>query len=148
MRARDLPENSSLPAAVAQISLKKHANIGLGASAELTEEVLHAVQSNDDNKVASHDFVDSTPGCFEAAAAHLSDFTVRYRVLRHGMDAVSRGYEAGSYDVVLAASARWLSQAAVLVKPSGTILLVLGTRGSAGDAWREALRNSAVPLEL
>ncbi|KKY38892.1 putative polyketide synthase [Diaporthe ampelina] len=104
MRARDLPENSSLPAAVAQISLKKHANIGLGASAELTEEVLHAVQSNDDNKVASHDFVESTPGCFEAAAAHLSDFTVRYRVLRHDklttekVGALCRGEGIGSIE--------------------------------------------------
>ena len=58
-----------------------------------------------------------------------------------------RGFEVGTYDVVLTASAKWLNQAAVLAKPGGTIILVLSGRDSKDDVWRATLQRTSTPLK-
>lgn len=147
VRTEDLPANLALADLIAQVALKSHGQsiIGLGASVDLSEEILNAVAIH--NKVTSHDFVDATPGRFDDAADRLKGFPVRFRTLRPGTSPVARGSEADAYDVVLAASAKWLNQAAVLVKPGGTIMLVLSGRESKDDAWRATLQRTSTPLE-
>lgn len=149
MQAQDMPADSSLSDVIAQISLKRHglSIIGLGASVDLSEEVLNAVRRNDDNEVTIFDFVDVTPGRFEDAAARVGEFNVQYHMLRPGMSPESRGFENASYDVVLATSAKWLQQAAVLAKPGGNILLVLSAHESMSNGWRTTLQNTSVALE-
>ena len=147
VRAEDLPANLALADLVAQVALRRHGQsvIGLGASVDLSEEILNAVAIH--NKVTSHDFVDATPGRFDDAAERLKGSPVRFRTLRPGTNPVARGFEADAYDVVLAASAKWLNQAAVLVKPRGIIMLVLSGRESKDDAWRATLQRTSTPLE-
>lgn len=149
MRARDSTENPSLSDVLALISAKRHglSIIGLGASVDLSEEVVHAVQSHNDNEIIVYDFVDVSPGRFEDAAARLKSFTVQYRMLRPGMNPGSRGFEIGSYDLVLVTSAKWLEQAAQLVKPCGTILLVMSAHIFEREDWRIALQRTPVALE-
>ncbi|KAK7743244.1 Type I Iterative PKS [Cytospora paraplurivora] len=146
MRTQDWLENSSLSGVLAQISAKRHglSIIGLGAGVDLSEEVVHGVQSHNDNEVMVYDFVDVSPGRFEDAASRLKQFTVHCRMLRPGMNPGSRGFEIGSYDLVLATSAKWLEQAAQLVKPSGTILLVFSAHGLEGA---DCLPRTPVALE-
>ncbi|ERF68064.1 hypothetical protein EPUS_08500 [Endocarpon pusillum Z07020] len=147
VRAEDLPANLALTDLIAQITFRRHGQsvIGLGVSVDLSEEFLNAVQTH--NKVNSHDFVDITPGRFDDAAERLKGLPVQFRTLRPGTNPVVRGFETGTYDVVLAASANWLNQAAVLVKPGGTIILVLSGRNSKDSAWRATLQRTPTPLE-
>lgn len=147
VRAEDLPANLALADLIAQVAWRRHGQsiIGLGASVDLSEEILNAVAIH--NKVTSHDFVDATPGRFDDAAERLKGSPVRFRTLRPSTNPVARGFEADAYDVVLAASAKWLNQAAVLVKPGGTIMLVLSGRESKDDTWRATLQRTFTPLE-
>lgn len=147
VRAEDLPANPALADLIAQVALRRYGQtiIGLGASVDLSEEILNAVAIH--NKVTSHDFVDATPGRFDDAAERLKGSPVRFRTLRSGTNPVARGFEADAYDVVLAASAKWLNQAAVLVKPGGIIVLVLSGQESKDDAWRATLQRTSTPLE-
>ncbi|KAJ4385202.1 hypothetical protein N0V93_010263 [Gnomoniopsis smithogilvyi] len=149
LRQKDLVGVPSLSDIVAHVGVKRHgpSTIGLGASADLTDEVLNAIQSHDDNEVAHHDYVDLTPGRFEDAAAHLKRFPVEYRMLRPGMRPGPRGFKTSSYDLVLAESAKWLGQAAELVKPGGSILLVMNESSFHGGEWRRVLRGIHVALE-
>lgn len=149
LRAEDLAESPSLSDIVGHVCVKRHnvLMIGLGAPVDLTEELFNAVQNHDDNVVARHDFVDVTPGRFEDAATRLKQFPVQYRMLRPGMRPGHRGFETGSYDLVLATSARWLSSAAELVKPGGTILLVMDAATTDGEEWRDALQRTHVALD-
>ena len=147
VRAEDLPANLTLADLLAQVALKRYGQsiIGLGASVDLSEEILNAVAIH--NKVTSHDFVDATPGRFDDAADRLKGSPVRFRTLRPGTNPVKRGFEAHAYNIVLVASIKWLNQAAVLVKPGGTIMLVLSGWESKDDAWRATLQQIPTPLE-
>lgn len=146
-RVEDLPTSPGLKDLIAHTAIKRHglAIIGLGATVPLSEEFLEAVQAN--NKVTSHDFVDATPGRFDDAAERIKGFPVQFRTLRPGTNPVARGFEAGAYDLVLAASPKWLNQAAILVKSSGTIVLVLSPRDSKDNTWRAALKLTSTPME-
>ena len=147
VRAGDLPENVTLADFIAQSTSKYYGQsiIGLGASVDLSEEFLDAIEIH--NKVTSYDFVDATPGRFDSAAIRLKRLPVQFRTLRPNTNPVVRGFEIGTYDVVLLASAKWLNQAAVLVKPDGIIILVLNGRDSKNDEWRTALQSTPAPLE-
>lgn len=52
-----------------------------------------------------------------------------------------------SYDLVLAESAKWLGQAAELVKPGGTILLVMDKPTSDIEEWRRVLQGTDDALD-
>ncbi|KAL2824973.1 ketoacyl-synt-domain-containing protein [Aspergillus pseudoustus] len=107
--------------------------IGLGASVESTHDFLTGLI----HSIAAYDFVDVTPGRFDDAVQRLpKQVPIQYRTLRPTMDPVARGFEAGKYDFVLAGSAKWLKQAAILVKSSGLVLLVLSEREAKEDNWR------------
>lgn len=147
MRAEDLPETPASADLIAQITSKHYglSIIGLGTSIDLSEEVLHAVVAH--NRVTSYGFVDATPGRFDDAAERLEGFPVQFRTLLPGTNPLKRGFQAGAYDLVLVASSKWLSQAAVLVKPGGTIVLVLNVRDSRDDTWRDTLHGTPTLLE-
>ena len=147
MRAEDLPANLTLADLVPLITLKRHAQsiIGLGASVDMSDEFLDAVETH--NKVTLYDFVDARPGRFDDAAQRLKGFPVQFRILRPDINRVVCGFEVGVYDVVLAASAKWLNQAAVLVKAGGTMVLVLSERESRDSAWRVTLQQTLIPLK-
>ncbi|KAL9031138.1 MAG: hypothetical protein Q9196_000814 [Gyalolechia fulgens] len=147
VRAEDLPGSIGLTDFITQTALKSYGQsiIGLGASVDLTEELLNAVEVH--NKVTSYDFIDATPGRFDDAAKRLKGFPVQFRTLRPSTNPLVRGLEAGVYDIVLVASVRWLNQASVLIKPGGTMILVLTGRDSKGNLWRDHLRQTPVRLE-
>ena len=147
VRAEDLPANLALADLIAQVNLRRHGQsiIGLGASIDLSEEFLNAVAIH--NKVTSYEFVDATPGRFDDAAERLKGYPVRFRMLRPGNSPVARGFETAAYDIVLATSDKWLNQAAMLIKPGGTILLVLSGRESRDDKWRATLQQTSITLE-
>ncbi|KAI8633724.1 hypothetical protein F5Y19DRAFT_414735 [Xylariaceae sp. FL1651] len=147
LRAEDLPKTPVLNDLVAQIAIKRHglSVVGLGASIDLSEEVLTAVEV--DNKVTAYDFVDATPGRFDEGSKRLEAFSASFHILRPDADPVKRGFELEKYDVVLAASEKWLKQASRLVKPGGTILLVLSAREAKRGTWRKALSEAPKPLE-
>ncbi|KAI3395682.1 hypothetical protein diail_979 [Diaporthe ilicicola] len=147
LRAEDMPADIALEDIIAQVTAKHHrvSTISLGASVDLSEEVLHSIQTN--GKVAAYDFVDATPGRFEDATERLRGLPVQLLTLRPGSNPVARGLQAGARDLVLAAAPKWLNQAAILVKPGGTVVLVLSARDSKGDAWRLALSKSSPRLE-
>ena len=133
VRAKDLPETPALADLIAQTVLSQFGQsiLGLGASVDLTDEFLGAVGNH--NKVVSHDFVDATPGRFDDAARRFKGIPMQFRTLRPGANPIARGFQAGTYDIVLAASAKWLDHAALLVKPSGIVLLVVsGNDGQNG----------------
>lgn len=147
VRAEDLPESPALADLLTLITSKKHGltTIGLGATVDTSEEVLTTIESQ--NRVIVHDFVDSTPGRFDAAAARLGEFQVQYRTLRPQSNPALRGFRTGAYDLVLVGSAQWLNQAAILVRPGGTVLLVFSGRNAKGDAWRATLQGTK-PTQL
>lgn len=145
--AEDLPEEAALADVIALTTAKRHGltTIGLGVNVDLSADYLNAVAAIHRNEVASHDFVDASPGRFDDAVERLKDFPVQYRTMRPGVNPVARGFEAGAYDVVLAASAKWLNQAAVLVRPGGTVLLILSARDSKDDnGWRIVLQGTTL----
>ncbi|KAL8707717.1 MAG: hypothetical protein Q9220_007297 [cf. Caloplaca sp. 1 TL-2023] len=140
IRGKDLPTNLALTNLLAQVALSQRGQsiIGLGVTADLSEDFLNAVAAH--NKVTSFDFVDTTHGRFDDAVDRLKAFPVQYHAFRPGMDPRVRGFKAGAYDFVLADSVRWLDAAAVLVKQSGTILLSLSERESKNGTWRGKLK--------
>ncbi|KAH8198331.1 hypothetical protein TruAng_007486 [Truncatella angustata] len=147
MRPEDLPSDSTLAHVLAQTTLKRQrfTSIGLGASVDLTGELLNGLGGVD--KVAAHEFIDTTPGRFEDAAKRLKGFPVQYRTLRPGTNPTARGFEVGVYDIVITASSKWLSQAAMFVKPGGIVLLVLSARDSKDNTWRAVMTKMSPPLE-
>ncbi|GAB7352403.1 hypothetical protein MBLNU459_g2831t1 [Dothideomycetes sp. NU459] len=147
LRIADLPTNPDLVDLISNSTMSRHGlvTVGLGASIDLAKDLLDAV--NTSNKVTSHDFVDATPGRFDDAAVRLKEFPVQFRALRPGIDPATRGFEAQAYDIVLAASTKWLKQAAVLVKPGSTVLLVLSARDSKDTTWRAALQGNPATLQ-
>lgn len=150
IRIQDLPENASLRDILGLISVKRHglSIIGLGAGVDFSEEVLKGVQYGpDENEVPRYDFVDVSPGSFEEAALRLKGFPVQCHVLRPEMDAVARGFISASYDLVLATSAAWLHQASVLVKKTGTVLLVSSESKCGASEWRMDMVKTPVRLE-
>ncbi|KAG9663136.1 polyketide synthase, partial [Aureobasidium melanogenum] len=138
-RLEDLPTSPTLLDLMARTAISQHglSLIGLGASIDLTEEYLHAVSMY--NKVLTYDFVDASPGRFVEAAKRLGDYQVQYRTIKPGTKAVARGFEPGTFDIVLVGSTRWLDQAAELVKSDGIVLLVLAGQEAKNDRWRNAL---------
>ncbi|PLB53458.1 ketoacyl-synt-domain-containing protein [Aspergillus steynii IBT 23096] len=153
-RVEDLPVDPALADIIELLSLKRDRvlTIGLGASVDLSEGFLNAIQSNgsntNPNKIVAHDFVDATPGRFDDAAERIKKVPIQFRTLRPGTNPVARGFEPGVYDIVLATSAKWLSQAAVLVSPGGIVLLVFNPRDSKDDTWRDKLEKTGdTPLE-
>lgn len=147
VRVEDLPGSLSLTDFITQATMKSYGQslIGLGASVDLTEELLNAVGVH--NKVNSYDFIDATPGRFDDAAKRLKGIPVQFRTLRPSINPAVRGFEVGVYDIVLISSVKWLNQAAVLVKPGGAIIFVLSGRDSKGNVWRDSLKRTPVPLE-
>lgn len=136
IRAIDMPEKPSLVDFVGAIAAKRHdlTTIGLGCGVDLTAEILDMIEAHD-NTVVSHDFVDATPSRFDEAAGRFEDklYTVQLHTLRPQAstdDAVALGLEISRYDLVLATSSKWLGHAATLVKPGGSVVLVLGARDS------------------
>ncbi|KAI8932182.1 hypothetical protein NX059_011064 [Plenodomus lindquistii] len=134
IRTTDLPEKASLNDIVGAIAAKHHGlrTVGLGCGVNMTAKVLDVIEDND-NVVISHDFVETTPARFDEATGRFEDrsFAVHLRTLRPQAslnDTVASGLQGSSYDVVLAASPTWLGHAAALVKPGGSVVLVLGAR--------------------
>ncbi|KAH0382185.1 polyketide synthase, partial [Aureobasidium melanogenum] len=146
-RLDDLPTSPTLLDLIARTTMSQHglSLIGLGASIDLTEEYLHAVSMY--NKVLTYDFVDASPGRFIEAAKRLDDYQVQFRTIKPGTRAVARGFEPGTYNIVLVGSTRWLDQAAELVKSDGIVLLVLTGQEAQDDRWRNALSKKGRVLE-
>lgn len=147
LRAKDMPVDISLEAIIARVTAKHRrvSTISLGASVDLSEELLDSVRSS--GEVAAHSFVDATPGRFEDATERLKGFPVQLLTLRPGTNPVARGFQAGAHDLVLAAAPKWLNQAAILVKTGGTVVLVLSARDSKDDAWRVAFNKTSPRLQ-
>ena len=148
IRDEDLSPKMALADFFSQTALtcRGQSIIGLGASVDLSEELLNAVEIHD--KVTSFDFVDSTHGRFDDAVDHLKTFPVQYRTLRPGANPLARGFEAGVYDLVLAESVKWLNEAVVLVKKSGTILLALCEDDFGSNEWRTMLQETQIEEQL
>ncbi|KAL8947400.1 MAG: hypothetical protein Q9222_006316 [Ikaeria aurantiellina] len=147
IRADEVPYNLALTDFLAQVALSHRGQsiIGLGATVGLSEDFLGAVTAH--NKVASFDFVDTTHGRFDHASDRLKEFPVQYRALRPGMDPYMRGFKAGAYDFVLVESVKWLDQAALLVKPSGAILLSIDERALKDNTWYSRLQKPQFAVE-
>ncbi|KAJ5331132.1 ketoacyl-synt-domain-containing protein [Penicillium atrosanguineum] len=131
LRADDMAQSLSFADIVGLLASKKDdlTMIGLGAGVDLSEEFIASFESPN-NKITSFDFVDTSPGLFDEAATRLESPSIQFRTMFPTSNPSMRGLQTRSYDLVLAASAKWLGQAELLVKPNGFVLLRLNQRES------------------
>jgi acyl transferase domain-containing protein/NADPH:quinone reductase-like Zn-dependent oxidoreductase/SAM-dependent methyltransferase len=88
--------------------------------------------------VEHYDYTDVTPAFFEAAAEEFADWAgiLQFRKLDIETDPCSQGFEAASYDIVIACQclhatksmANTMANVRKLMKPNGTLLLVETTK--------------------
>jgi acyl transferase domain-containing protein/NADPH:quinone reductase-like Zn-dependent oxidoreductase len=131
LRADDMAQSLSFADIVGFLASKKDdlIMIGLGVGVDLSEDFIASFESPN-NKITSFDFVDTSPGLFDEAATRLEKPSIQFRTMFPNSELSMRGLEAESYDLVLAASTKWLGQAELLVKSNGFVLLLLSQRES------------------
>ncbi|OQE44845.1 hypothetical protein PENCOP_c002G00822 [Penicillium coprophilum] len=131
LRTDHMPPNPSFADIVGLLASKQDqlSMIGLGAGVDLSEDFTAAFKSPN-NKITTFDFIDTTPGLFDEAATRLDNSLVQFRTMIPTSDPKMRGLQLGYYDLALATSTKWLSQAEMLVKPNGFVLLRLNQRES------------------
>ncbi|KAF2468734.1 polyketide synthase [Lindgomyces ingoldianus] len=107
--------------------------IGAG-SASASLPILTALRSSGRVMASQYVFTDISAGFFDAAKDVLADFddTVSYQVLNIEDDPTTQGFEAGSYDIIIASNvihatrsiSSAISNAASLLRPSGKLILM------------------------
>lgn len=111
--------------------------VGAGTGG-MTRHVLSTLQGFEtetgQTRFAEYTFTDMSPAFFDAPREELSDFQDRmsFKVLNISQDPTSQGFEAASYDVIIAASvlhatqdlSETLRNARSLLKPGGHLVLI------------------------
>ncbi|KAI1427579.1 polyketide synthase [Xylaria sp. FL1777] len=137
LRACDLPANPSFANLVSLLCFKSTAlsiaELGAGLG-DLSSTVIDTMSAYD-RAITTYEFIDTTSNLFHAARERLSGYSVSFRVLDPVNDIQLEGLEPHAYNIVLTSDTVWLTQASVLLKANGFLIVVFKS-SSVYDEWR------------